>query len=75
MWYTSEEIKLDCRAMRVCCQFALQRHARYVEEMERKNLAEALLEREKAIFKRRLAALQPVLMFICEDTIRMVTTA
>ena len=33
--------------------------------MERKNLAEALLEREKAIFKRLLAALEQFFM-LCE---------
>ncbi len=33
-------------------QAALQRHAAAVEALERKSLAEALLEREKAIFKR-----------------------
>lgn len=33
-------------------QAAVQRHAAAVEALERKSLAEALLEREKAIFKR-----------------------
>lgn len=37
-------------------QAALQRHAAAVEALERKSLAEALLEREKAIFKRALGS-------------------
>ena len=35
-------------------QLALQRHAFAVEALERRSLAEALLEREYAIFKRAL---------------------
>jgi len=36
-------------------QLALQRHAALVEALERRSLAEALLEREYAIFKRTSA--------------------